>query len=115
MAKIYAMPNAAEWEQKKGEDFSAWMKREQAMFEELREKSEALPLGELKGFMVSTPRGDGAAHYIVHSVKPLALLHVPFCDKWRDPYMERTINLTELKRMQKQDKAFSEMFNKRAA
>lgn len=115
MAKIYSMPNAAEWEKKEGESWDEYMKRESAMFDALQTTSDALPKGELKGLLISTPHADSAAYYVVHSVKPLALLHVPFCDKWRNTYFERSITVTEIKRMQKSQAEISAMFAKRKA
>ena len=49
--------------------------------------SDALPPGQIVGGMLSFPRGDGYAHYLVVKDKPLTVQHVRYSDAYQVDYM----------------------------
>jgi hypothetical protein len=100
MAKIYAMPNQNEWERKKGEDFDGHFKRQDRMFAKLEKTAASLKKGEYVGGLISTVVGDGQAIYLVHSLKPLKLCHVPYMDGYNaGPIWERGLTVSDVKKM----------------
>lgn len=67
-------------------DWSAVYDAQDKKLEELLAASAKInysdPKASLKGAIVSFPRGDGAAYYIVTKDKPLTVANIPFCDAW---------------------------------
>ncbi len=81
------------------------------VYEALQAVSDALPLGEVKGLLVSFPYADGYAVYRVKSDKPLTLEHVPFGDAWQaDPATIRGLRLQDVLYRQKADQQLRAMF-----
>lgn len=56
-----------------------------AALEALIKRSDALTGKDLVGAVVTFPRGDGMAVYIVTKATPLTVQHVPYCDAWTAP------------------------------
>ncbi len=81
------------------------------VYEALQATSDALPLGEVQGFLVNFPQGDGYACYRVKSAKPLTLEHVPFGDAWQaDAITIRGLRLQDVLYRQKADAQLRKMF-----
>jgi hypothetical protein len=61
-----------------GEDPDVYLKRTGKLVEQLQNKSDSLPDGEVVGALVSFPVADGSAIYVVTKAKPLTVKHVPY-------------------------------------
>ena len=69
-----------------GDDIRKHMKLEDDSLKSLIKQSEIIyPEGSLVGALVSFPVGDGTAKYVVTSMRPLAMQHVPHGDSYRIP------------------------------
>ncbi len=84
MAQLVVTPKkiAADFTQKDGENFSEFLKRSDAAFEQLCAVAAALPDGEVVGAIIHFPYADGSAHYRVSSASPLKLQHINVGDGW---------------------------------
>lgn len=88
MAKLSLVPHRPTDPNVSFDDYSLdGMRRADAYVQKLMETSAAKdpddPNLDLKGFVLTFPRGDGHAVYIVSKVRPLTVEHVPVCDAWR--------------------------------
>lgn len=114
MAKIFAMPNQKEWQQKSGESLDAYFERQDKMMSELETKAAKLPKGEYVGALLKFGVADGYAVYYVYSLKPLQLCHVPWSDAYRaDRLIEKALNVTEVKKRVNAERALAKLFSKR--
>lgn len=67
---------------------------------------------ELIGEIVSFPRGDGSARYMVFRTKPLELLHIPLGDAWDLPdYQMRGLRVKDIRELVRTDHARGELFS----
>lgn len=94
-------------------DWDALWKYEQTEFEKLREASDNLPEGEIIGTILSWPRGDGGAYYIVTKASPLTLTWIPMGDAWQaDEATIRGTNKKYILEQQRRSKMLSNLFGK---
>lgn len=83
------------------------MTMESAALDAIQKQSDDLPDGDVVGFLVRFPKGDGYALYRVVKAKPLQLEHISFGDNWQaDGITIRGLRLTDVLLMQKQLKLF---------
>ena len=109
-------PVAGPWDRENdfAGDIMTDIKLHQEALDELIKKSNALPEGELKGYVFSEPVADGSAYYLVDSVKPLVVRHIPFLDGYRvQPYTIRGLTINDLKRRQKLSLSWARIFDKK--
>ncbi len=67
--------------------------------------------GSLVGEVVSFPYADGAAYYMVASLRPLALIHLPIGDAWQLPApYERGLTAKDVRKNVESAKALSQVF-----
>ena len=62
------------------------------------------------GEIIHFPVADGRAEYMVLSLKPVMLIHLPVGDAWQFEYAERLTKADVIKKI-KQQKALAEMFS----
>ena len=86
-------------------------------------KAEEQYLAELKAFLLSRKRGknvgeivqfpcaDSYAQYMVASMRPLELVHIPLGDAWDYPYINR-LNATDIQNKIDQQQALNKLFKK---
>lgn len=67
------------------DDFQAQHDAETAKVNEMTERSDNLPPGEIVGAMLQFPIADGYAVYVVTKARPLTLQHVNYCDGYSIP------------------------------
>lgn len=80
-------------------------------FDKLQQESDALPIGELVGFIMSFPIADGYANYRVVSTKPFEIEHLGFGDCYQIPAAHiRGLCLEDAKLQQRQRKQICKMF-----
>ncbi len=98
---------AGEWNPK--EDFAAALAREEAFLAAL---SKQRKIGSVVNEVISFPRGDGYAQYVVVSEKPLKLMHLPFGDAWQaDPITIRGLRLTDVRFMVARSATLKKLFH----
>lgn len=87
MGKIYGIPE----EIKTPECFSEnWKKDEELFIAELRKfLTDNGHTGTNAGTIVSFPYADGQARYMIISMKPMQMFHLPLGDAWDYPYVDR--------------------------
>ena len=64
---------------------------------------------KLCGETIRFPVADGYAVYMIASMKPLKLIHIPLDDAWDFP-QAHLLTATEVKKMIEQDKAMKKLF-----
>ncbi len=68
--------------------------------------------GELAGEEVRWGRGDGYARYLVLSLRPLRLMHLPVGDAWRmDPIFERGLTAKDIRQKVTAQRKMTELFS----
>lgn len=115
MAKIYAAPKEIQVPSFNFRDREAWRKSEAEYIEKLKEfcKKHSKDKSEYVGEVISFPHADGKAFYMVFSLKPVNLIHIPIGDAWQSPYADlltkkRVIEMIEA------DRKLAELFKKKA-
>lgn len=87
-------------------DFREHMELEMASMAEL----------QAEGWVWHTPAADGAAYYLVVSLRPLRLAHIPHLDGWHAPdAMIRGLRPYEVEESTAHDKRIAEAFRRRDA
>ena len=85
MGKVYAPPLPAINYDYNGD----WQKQEEEYTDLLKEWCNKHGRGAYRGSIVQFPVADGYAVYMIISLKPLELIHVPLGDAWEYQYIER--------------------------
>lgn len=116
MAKIYSSPSSVEIPSLKLIDNASVQAYNKAC-DEFKEKLKAFlekrnPNGKNVGEVISFPVADSSAEYMVASMKPVELIHLPLWDAWEFQYVSR---LTAKDVQQKIDstKALNKLFSKK--
>ena len=66
--------------------------------------------GKNIGEIIAFPVGDGAARYMVASMRPLQLVHIPLDDAWNFP-QAHLLTAKEVNSMIESDKAMAKLFS----
>lgn len=81
---------------------------------ELREKSDALPEGEIVGHLMSFGVADGSANYVVVKESPLTLAWAPIPDNYQIPAAHlRGITKRDVLEDQASQRRFADLFSRR--
>ena len=67
--------------------------------------------GEFAGEIVRFPFADSYAQYVVFSLKPVKLIHLPVGDAWQFPYANR-LTASDIKKQIQYEKRMAELFKK---
>lgn len=70
--------------------------------------------GPEAGRIVRFPIGDGQASYVIESLKPVILIHVPTPDSYQFPYIERLTAKDVRERIQ-QEESIAELFGRNSS
>lgn len=70
------------------------------------------PNGELVGETILIPMADSHAEYMVMSLKPVQLVHVPLMDAWDSEYA-RLMTAKSIRDHVKRDEALKSLFSKK--
>lgn len=108
MAKIIGIVDGFDKiESESHQEFDA---RTTKLMDELQEKSDNLPEGEVIGGIITFPVADGRAYYQVTNDKPLQLVHLGFMDAWQASEITiRGLNVDDVKLMLKRSKALPKL------
>lgn len=95
MAKVYSPP-----EEIKVPEFNltTWREDDEKFMKELKEYCETHGSSEHKGKVIRFPMADSYAEYMVFSMKPCTLIHIPLGDAWCFQYA----NLLTAKEVEKE-------------
>jgi hypothetical protein len=89
MAKVYSAPNhikVPSWSLSREE----YLEAEDKYIEELKAfVKDRKPKGKNVGEVIRFPVADGYAQYMVASMRPLELVHIPLCDAYQFQYVNR--------------------------
>ena len=120
MAEVYTTPKGfrsppeyADFRMDKSLDHDAFRKAEDEWLKELAEwcLTNTDSRSDLIGQIVSFPRGDGSAQYMVFRTKPLTLLHIPLGDAWDLPdYQMRGLRVKDVRELVRTDRALGDLF-----
>jgi hypothetical protein len=95
----------------------AWKEQgeqERAALEELFERSNALPPGQIVGGLLRFPRADGYALYIVVKESPLTIAHIPSGDAWTiEPALIRGLRKLDILQMLESVRRINAIFAKK--
>lgn len=82
-------------------------------FNALQATSDALPLGQITGFICRWQRGDGYAYYLVTSERPLTLRRIAYMDDWSvEDALIRGLQSEDVLAMQERQIRFRALFGK---
>jgi hypothetical protein len=85
MGKVYAPP----FDPPAIDYVGDWQKQEKEYMDLLKEWCNENGSGKYKGDTVQFPVADSYAVYMIMSLKPLEMIHVPLGDAWHYQYIER--------------------------
>lgn len=86
-----------------------WRKDESTWLKKLKKWVTSRHKGEYAGEILRIPYADGYAEYMVMSLKPVKLIHIPLGDAWQFPYAER-LQSNDIKAAIDTEKAMNAVF-----
>lgn len=89
MGKIYSAPSSIKAPSYAWDGTQNWQEEEKRYRNELKALLRKRKSGKYVGEVVRFPYADSHAEYMVASLRPLELVHVPLGDAWEYPYIER--------------------------
>jgi hypothetical protein len=114
MAKIFSAPSSIslpQWSIKKTRQEN--MAEEKAYLDQLKDMlTKRKPTQKLVGEIIKFPVADGYAQYMVASMTPLELVHIPLGDAWDFQYAHR-LTKKDVEEKIKNQKAIEELFKKK--
>lgn len=115
MAKIFNLPEGVKVPEFNFSDIEVSKQEEKTFLDALRlwckNNSKAVDKSYI-GEVVKIPMGDGHALYMVSSLKPLELIHVPVGDAWDSP-MAELLTTKKVVEMIDREKKIEAYFNAR--
>ena len=88
------------WEIEKEWFKTLWARHEQVLARIARDGFEHFDAMDITGLMLSWPRADGRAYYLVVRSKPLTVAQVLFADCWSvEPALIKGLDLTDVQSM----------------
>jgi hypothetical protein len=115
MGKVYGPPievGIAPRLDSRNETFQAYQTREDAYIGRVQEWARNNGNGTLAGELVSFPFADGHALYVILSLRPVTLIHLPVGDSWQYPHVER-LTAKDIKEEVRRRKAISKLFGRK--
>lgn len=113
MAKIFSAPEEVKAPKLDFNDVKNWKANDEKYIQELKSHIQSLGYtGKNVGEVIQFPVADGYAQYMVASMKPLQLIHLPLGDAWDWQYAH-LLTAKEVQEKIDQDKAWKEMIAKK--
>lgn len=106
MATIYASPEHIKYEFNP----KTWKEDEKKYKKELRAFCKENSSSSYAGEVVRIPHADSHAQYMVVSLKPAVMIHMPVMDAWDSPYAN-LMNGKSIKQHVDADKRLTELFS----
>jgi hypothetical protein len=110
MLKVYSTPAEIPVPEFDWTDLKAYQEKENKFIEDLRKFCINRNNAEYVGEVIQFPVADGYAQYMVASLKPVELIHLPIVDAWQYPYIERLTKndiVDKINQKRAMDKLFS--------
>jgi hypothetical protein len=114
MARLSNMSYPGDWEFAEGTDINEYFKKQDAQYAAIIAAQPAPDSPSLVNALLSFPRGDGYALYVVVKDKPLTLAHVPMGDAWDvDECTLRGVTATYVRKSLVRAAALRKLFTKK--
>ncbi len=111
MATIYNSPEEIKVPEFNWQDLEAYRKSEEKFLENLKAFLKRRNKGKNVGEIIKFPAADGYALYMVASMRPAELVHIPLGDAWHFQYAH-LLTAKEIQDKIDQEKAMEELFAK---
>jgi hypothetical protein len=102
MATIFAPPKEIEVPEF---DFKTWREDEEKFIKELKDFCKTQGSGNYRGKELKIQHADSYARYMVFSLKPCHLIHMPLGDAWHSPLVDG-LTAKKIKQLIDQDEAW---------
>jgi len=112
MAKVYSAPEQIKVPGINFGDFKKYEEDCKKYLEELRNFLLKRKVGKNIGEIIKFPAADGYAQYMVASMRPLEIVHIPLWDGW-DFHYAHLLTAKEVQKKIDQEKTILEMFSKK--
>jgi hypothetical protein len=89
MATIYSAPETIKKPEMDFTNMGAYKADNERFIKELKDLLLTRKKGKNVGEIIRFPVADGYAEYMVASMRPLELVHLPIYDAWEYPYINR--------------------------
>jgi hypothetical protein len=89
MGKIYLPPAEIKVPDFNWENFDDYQKTENKFIDDLKQFCKQRNSGEYIGEVIKFPVADSYALYMVASLSPIELIHLPLMDAWEFQYIDR--------------------------
>lgn len=108
-AKVYGVPEGIQVPEFNFEDYSAYEKEEEKFIQKLRDFCIKRKQEKNVGEIIRFPMGDGYAQYMVASMNPVELIHIPTGDAWDSSYAD-LMTAEEIQKKLDGEKALKDLF-----
>lgn len=110
MGKIYSPPASIKVPEFNWEDIPAYENACKKFIDDLKEFCKSRNNAEHVGEVIQFPVADGYAQYMVASLSPVELIHLPLMDAWEFQYVERLTKKDIIEKIN-QRKALDDLFS----
>ena len=113
MATAYSAPEGYDPPEFDIDDYrtGAWQQKEADYIARLADRAKMNGTNPLLGEVVSWPRGDGYAQYMVWQTKPLQLIHLAIGDAWQvEDVLIRGLRVADIRAMVERSRAIAALF-----
>jgi hypothetical protein len=112
MAKIYSAPESLKTPELDFSEINGYEKACEKYVADLKEILVKRKPGKNVGEVIGFPVADGQAQYMVASMKPVELIHLPLMDAWHFEYANR-LTAKDVQDKINQEKLMDELFSKK--
>ena len=109
MSKVYLPPASIPVPQFDWEDFEGYQKLENKFIDDLKQFCKQRNSGEYIGEVIKFPVADSYALYMVASLSPIELIHLPLMDAWEFQYIDR-LTVQDIKEKINNEKKLAKFF-----
>lgn len=112
MAKIYSSIDGIKVPEITTEDWISgnWEKKEEQYVSQVREVCKKNAKGSCIGEVIKIPHADSYAYYMVYSLKPLVLIHLPLGDCWHSEFAE-LLTVKKVVEMVQRERGLKKLFS----
>lgn len=110
MGKIYSPPASIKVPEFNWEDIPAYENACNKFIDDLKEFCKSRNNAEHVGEVIQFPVADSYAQYMVASLSPVELIHLPLMDAWEFQYVERLTKKDIIEKIE-QRKALDDLFS----
>ncbi len=111
-AKIYSPPSALKQPELSFSNVNKYREECDTYIQNLKKMLSRRNKGKNVGEIIQFPVADGYAQYMVASMRPLELVHIPLWDAWEFEYVH-LLNAKEVQNKIDQQNAINKLFSKK--